>query len=136
MSDEYLRAAQILVLEGQERSLTYLREGGDLPDLIGAKLGDDPPKHGPTDDDSERIAAAMASPSLYPRSPSSLSMEFLEEGFNEELRFDDEKIAKEITTELKLAEAHELLEDFAEGDASPVEEGELLAAPAFICLAL
>eukprot|EP00435_Cladocopium_sp_Y103_P019421 s1582_g4.t1 len=51
MADLYVRESQVIILEAQEKCLSYLRKGGDLQTLIGSPLGDGPTPQGDKDRD-------------------------------------------------------------------------------------
>ena len=90
MADSYLRAAQILVLEAQERCLSYLRNGGDLPHLTGEPLGGKLPSEGDTSDDKSRVEEAMGAPKHFAAHLDTLPPELLsEKDFDEEKKVKD-----------------------------------------------
>ena len=95
MPDTHLREAQTLVLEAQERCLSYLRGGGDLIRLLGTPIGgeegegvDDAPR-------AEAAAAAMAAPARFAADEGSLALEFFDEAFTEQ-GWDQQVISEEV----------------------------------------
>ena len=112
MADSYLRAAQILVLEAQERCLSYLRKGGDLPHLVGEALqsGGIPPQD--TTSDKEKVSAAMDGPAFFGVKPGDLSPEFFDTAVEEDGSVKPEALAEENVT-LDGKETENLLEPYS-----------------------
>ena len=112
MADSYLRAAQILVLEAQERCLSYLRKGGDLPHLVGEALqaGGIPPQD--TTSDKERVSAAMDGPAFFGVKPGDLSPEFFDSAMEGDGSVKPEALAEEDVT-LDEIETENLLEPYS-----------------------
>ena len=78
MPDTYLREAQTMVLEAQERCLSFLRSGGDLVRLLGVPVGEG----GPVPEDYQEAArSAMASSAVLAADEASLAREFFDEAF-------------------------------------------------------
>ena len=84
MPDTYLREAQTLVLEAQERCLSYLRGGGDLIRLLGTPIGDEGDEVGVGSRHSGAAEAAMAAPARFAADEGSLALEFFDEAFTEQ----------------------------------------------------
>ena len=128
MADSYLRAAQILVLEAQERCLSYLRSGGDLPHLTGEPLSESAPKGDHPAADKKRAEEAMAAPKHFAVGKESLAAElFNEDDFDEEKKLKDEVLSSELGSPIGEEEASKLLDDYSPGtplDTEPEEEWE------------
>lgn len=82
MPDTYLREAQTMVLEAQEKCLSYLRGGGDLVRLLGTPIGEG--EAVPPEEYKEAARRAMASPACFAADESSLPLEFFDQAFTDD----------------------------------------------------
>eukprot|EP00435_Cladocopium_sp_Y103_P069079 s364_g32.t1 len=92
MADLYVRESQVIILEGQEKCLSYLRKGGDLQTLIGSPLGDTPVPQEDKDRDGCFVAEAMAESGPRAVEASTMIPAFLDEVFNERCSIDQKKM--------------------------------------------
>ena len=125
MPDVYLREALTLVLEAQERCLSYLRAGGELVQLEGAPLDSWQPRD--ADRDPGFVASAMASVPLAAASVEELSVEFLDGAFKPTGGWDEQELAKELEAVKKDGgvSSDQALEDGgADPNPSPTGGGE------------
>ena len=125
MADSYLRAAQILVLEAQERCLSYLRNGGDLPHLTGEPLGGKLPSEEDTSDDKSRVEEAMGAPKHFAAHMDTLPPELLsEKDFDEEKKVKDGVLVSEAENLISDHQASECLDDYSPTSPADTDFGE------------
>ena len=94
MADLYLREAQLLTLDAQEKALKFLRLGGSVQGLIGEGILHLPTKGGQPMD-KEATVNAMAEEETAVLTPASVKAEFFDEVFEKGLP-DMEKVEKEV----------------------------------------
>ena len=106
MPDTYLREAQTLVLTVQQRCLDYLRSGGEvtrlegLPVDQGSGAGEPAATTGktPKDEvDAALVAKAMETSAPLSRPPEEVTMAFLDDEFDDDLKLGEEVLAKEAS---------------------------------------
>ena len=125
MADSYLRAAQILVLEAQERCLSYLRNGGDLPHLTGEPLGGKLPPEEDMPDDKSRVEEAMGAPKHFAARMETLPPELLsEKDFDEEKKIKDGILVSEVENLVSDHQASECLDDYSPTSPADTDFGE------------
>ena len=94
MPDTYLREGQTIVLRAQEKCLAYLRDGGDIYTLEGEQVrpGENPELNS---DDRVRVEKAMAYEGSSSADVGSLPKEFLDAGFKNGSKVDEDVLRKE-----------------------------------------
>ncbi len=126
MADLYLREAQLLTLDAQEKALKFLRLGGSVQGLIGEGILHLPTKGGQPMD-KEATVNAMAEVETAVLTPASVKAEFFDEVFEKGLP-DMEKVEKEVEKKPPKDDIEALLEELFEedpvGDKSTVKRKE------------
>ena len=124
MADLYLREAQLLTLDAQEKALKFLRLGGNVQGLIGEGLLRFPARGGQTMD-KDTMVDAMASESVPVVPAATVRAEFFDDVFEKGLP-DMEKVEKEAEKVIPGDDVDSLLEElFLEEKQPPPAAGAL-----------
>lgn len=97
MPDTYLREAQTLVLETQQKCIRYLREGGDLVRLVGVSVDHQAPPEEQAGEEQRRRDLAMASQALPSVLAAHVPVDLLDPGFDAAGKMPEERLLHEKT---------------------------------------